>query len=151
MCGVPGSGKSTFVKEHLEDSCIHISRDVIRFSKLRDSEDYFSHEDEVFDDFIDFINNEILYGGHDNIYVDATHLNEKARNKVLDKLYLEDVDIYPINFYIPLNICLSRNELRKGDGRAYVPRSVIRRMYNSFQPATHDEKHKYEGILNVFD
>jgi predicted kinase len=37
-------------------------------------------------------------------------------------------------FDIPLETCLERNEQRTG--RAYVPRSVIRRMYASFEKDT---------------
>ena len=58
LCGPSGSGKSTFAK--LEDSkrklvgenCLIISRDIIRFSLLKDGEDYFAHEKEVFNIFI---------------------------------------------------------------------------------------------------
>lgn len=154
LCGIPGSGKSTWTRDQIEtrinpSECIHISRDIIRFSILKENEEYFSHEDEVFDEFIDAINNQILYGKVSVIFVDATHLNEKARNKVLDKLFLENVDIYPVNFNIPLKVCLARNELRKDCGRAYVPPSVIRRMFYSYQPATHEEKYTYKEILTV--
>ena len=63
MCGVPGSGKSTFIKNHLfdfvesEDYVVVVSRDDIRFSLLNTdeaiSEDkYFSKEDEVWEKYI---------------------------------------------------------------------------------------------------
>lgn len=154
LCGIPGAGKSTWIKDQIEtrinpSECIRISRDVIRFSIVKENEEYFSHEDEVFNEFIDAINNQILYGNASAIFVDATHINERARNKVLDKLFLENVNIYPVNFNIPLDICLAQNELRKDCGRAYVPRSAIRRMSYGFQPATHNEKYEYAGILNV--
>ena len=54
-CGVPGSGKSTFLKNHTKPNEAIISRDEIRFNLLKDGEDYFSHENEVFDKFVDNI------------------------------------------------------------------------------------------------
>lgn len=154
LCGPSGAGKSTWVKKQIEECkypCIHISRDVIRFSIIKEDEDYFAHEDEVFDEFINAINTQILYTDISTIFVDATHLSEKARNKVLDCLKLDDVDIYPVNFNIPLETCLAQNELRKDCGRTYVPRGVIRRMHTQFRPAAYGEKYKYKNILNIGD
>ena len=44
MSGVPGAGKSTFLKNRIKkDTSVVISRDVIRFSIVKPEEDYFSH------------------------------------------------------------------------------------------------------------
>ena len=151
LCGPSGSGKSTFAK--LEDgkrklvgeNCLIISRDIIRFSLLKDGEDYFAHEKEVFNIFIKEIQNGIN-NSCDTIVVDATNLNEGSRNKVLDKIEIKDYKIIVINFLLPLEECLKRNEKR--EGRAKVPHSVIRRQFSQFTPATYGEKHKY---FKVFD
>ena len=84
--------------------------------------------------------------GPANVFVDATHLNEKSRNKTLDKLDLEGVDLYAVSFEVPVEICLEQNEFRSG--RAYVPRSVIRRMCAQFDPPHNGEKYEYT-ILTV--
>ena len=55
ICGVPGTGKSTFCKNHLTmfgDNVKYVSRDDIRFSIVKENEEYFSHETEVFNKFI---------------------------------------------------------------------------------------------------
>ena len=154
LCGTPGSGKSTWAKEQVEarmnrgGEAIWLSRDVIRFSMLKDSEDYFAHEDEVFGTFIDYINKGIEIQV-EHIYVDATHLNETARNKVLDKLNLDGYVINPVNFRTSLSKCLEYNEQR--EGRALVPRSVVKRMFYSFKPAAHGEKHPYNLITEIIN
>lgn len=151
LCGVPGSGKTTWCRKQISNpnyTCVYISRDEVRFSIIREDEEYFSHEDEVFDKFIDLINDALILDDV-NVFVDATHLNEKARNKVLRCLDLNGVDIYPVNFNIPLETCLAQNELRKGQGRTYVPRGQIRRMAMSFVPASHNEMFTYKHILNI--
>ena len=58
MCGVPGTGKSTWIKNNLskfEGEVEVISRDEIRFSMVSEGEEYFSKEDEVFKEFINRI------------------------------------------------------------------------------------------------
>ena len=48
LSGCPASGKSTFGKKMSKITGIPIvSRDEIRFSLLKDDEDYFSHEEDV--------------------------------------------------------------------------------------------------------
>lgn len=155
LVGIPGCGKSTWVRKEIEKSnvnCVHISRDEVRFSIIKDDEEYFSHEDEVFDEFVKRIQAQIDSDEEVNVFIDATHINEKGRNKLLDRLVLtENTFIYPVNFKIPLQTCLNQNELRRDIGRTYVPRSVIRRMHFQKKFADENEKFHYEHILNIGD
>lgn len=146
LCGTPGAGKSTWVKAQIEN-CKYpvalVSRDAIRFSIIKDDEDYFSHETEVFDEFCRQIQAELDAGK--TVYADATHLNEKSRNKTLDKLNLEGVELYAVCFDASVETCLERNENRTG--RAYVPRSAIRRMHSQFTIPSDHEKYKYHVLI----
>lgn len=129
-CGIPGSGKSTFLKANKGKDEVIISRDDIRFSLLKEGEEYFSRENEVFKKFITQITNSINLGY--NTYADATHLNNTSREKLLhalDKAGCKPSATEVIFFDVPLDICLTRNEKRKNT-KAYVPRGVIRRMFN---------------------
>jgi predicted kinase len=142
LCGVPGSGKSTWARKQIEEldgKGIIISRDVIRFSMLGDDDAYFAHEDAVFDEFIKKIQEAINDQEHTSIFIDATHLNEKNRNKVLSRIWrMGDDVIIGVYFDVPLEECLRRNALRTG--RALVPETVIKNMYESLtKPLELDE------------
>lgn len=124
----------------------HISRDEIRFAKLKEGEDYFAHEDEVFEEFCKKAQ-EAIDGEPLAIFIDATHLSEKARNKTLDKLNLENVKLFAVNFNLPIDICLTQNDKRTGLAR--VPHSVIRRMWYTYEPPkSTGEKYEYT-VLDV--
>ena len=153
ISGVPGSGKSTFIKEHFTtDNAIIISRDEIRFGMLEDGEDYFAHENEVITLWLEKITNAINNPEVEDIYIDATHLTEKSRAKVLNKLPKGDYFITTVFFDVPLETCIKRNDNRSG--RAFVPHSVIRRMYTSYDQNTKlgdatlylDENGEWRGI-----
>ena len=144
-CGVPGSGKSTFLKEMKEENEVIISRDEIRFSMLKPGEDYFAHEYEVYMKFLQEIVKNIRAGY--NVYADATHLNEKSRYKLLSQLYHRGCNQFEtdaIYFNVPLKICLERNEARLGTP-AYVPPEQVKRMAQQFVPPQ-----KHEGFNNIW-
>ena len=154
MCGPAGSGKSTWVRHWMTEgtnakTAALISRDNIRFAMVKDDEEYFSKEDEVFDVFIENINIVLLDKITEEIYIDATHLTEKARNKVLDKLVWPQcgVKIIPVVVHPDLKTTLAQNEQR--EGRTFVPRSVIKRMDAQFQEPTFNEKHRYAEIWKI--
>ena len=149
MCGIPGSGKSTWIQKQMKTNPgVWCSRDNVRFSMVREDEEYFSREDEVFETWIFSIQAAIANSEVENVYVDATHLNDKARNKVLNRLNLNDVDLCAVNFAVPLEECLRRNDLRKG--REKVPRSVIRRMHFSFSPVIPEDERFFE-VINIIE
>ena len=140
MCGIPGSGKSTFIATHnnfFNERKAVISRDNIRFSMIKEKDSYFSKEKEVFAEFIRQIK-ESLNKNIDTI-VDATHINPPSRGKLLRALgnSLKNVQINAIVIKVPLEIALERNKQR--EGIKVVPDQAIINMNSQFTEPILDE------------
>ncbi len=131
MCGIPGSGKSTWIFNHLTPYIDrHVSRDEIRFSMVSEDEEYFSKEKEVFKEFKHRINREL--GSGYNVFADATHLNKMSRNKVIRQIIAKVDEIDAIVINAPLEVALERNKNREGT-RSYVPEEQIKDMAKRFE------------------
>lgn len=155
MCGIPASGKSTIAKELAEAyeddgySVAIISRDTIRKKLIGDTQEgYFSRETDVFNEFIEDIN-QCLEVGIEYILVDATHLTKGSRTKLLRRLAADPSTTVVFDVVeCDLSICLERNSKRTGFER--VPDDTIREMYQHFVSPTVKEfkNHKY-GFKDV--
>lgn len=133
LCGIPGSGKSTWVKNRINKyGGKHISRDEIRFSMLKEDDDYFAKENQVFKEFVRRANEAILNDKILNVYIDATHLNKKSRAKTQRELQLAGYtgQFIAVYFDVPIEICKARNNMRTG--RELVPETVMDNMLKSF-------------------
>jgi predicted kinase len=108
------------------------SRDVVRFSMVREDEPYFERENEVFNAWIAQICEALSNPMIEDIYIDATHLNDRSRNKTLSRLPKENIKkITNVVFLVPIETCLERNAKRTG--REVVPEDVIRNMKKTFK------------------
>lgn len=141
MCGAPGCGKSYYIKTHLKEGEKIISRDEIRFSMLKDKDEYFSKEKEVYNEFLRRIKAEIVAGS--DFYVDQTSLNTGARAKLLNRLNKKPTKLIAIYIDRPLERILFQNAQRTG--RAFVPEDVVKNMYNSIEIPT-----KKEGFDDIW-
>ena len=128
MCGVPGSGKSYYAKKlAAKENIKYVSRDEIRFSLLKDGEDYFAHEDEVVLRFEEAIRNNVETTG--SCIADASHLTVYSRTKTINAVVaaIPNVKVVIIYMQTSLKTCIERNKMR--EGRACVPEKVIRKMW----------------------
>jgi predicted kinase len=151
LCGVPGSGKTYWAKHTKVPSCespAYVSRDEIRFSLLKEGEDYFAHEKEVTKLFWKNIQDGLDNNNITDVIADATHLNEKSRLNLLNHLKLpKECKVNVVQFDIPLEECLERNAQR--EGRAFVPNGVIRRMFFS-KTNPEEDSFNYNQIFKVW-
>lgn len=147
MVGIQASGKSTYANKLLNklSNTVVVSRDEIRFSLLKEGEDYFAHEKEVFNTFIDDIKTSLKL--YDNVIADATHLTKKSRMKTINALNLEeDVEVVPIVLCVYVPECIRRNNSR--EGLAKVPDEVIQNAYDIFEFPDVKE-YNYARIIKV--
>ena len=148
LIGIPGCGKSTFAKRFQNEyDTSWISRDKIRFDTIKEDEEYFSHESEVFQKFID----NIIFGLRNglNVIADATHINMSSRRKLtyaIDKEFNNYKIVYVI-FDTSFDICLARNNAR--EGRARVPEQVMKNMYKDFRIPRDDEDSRAIGSITI--
>lgn len=147
MCGPSGCGKTTYAKKMIEDKKIaYVSRDEIRYSIIKEDEDYFSHEKEVFKHFVSSI---VHYLPYDDVIADATHLNEFSRRKLTQAIdmYTTDYKIIYVVFNVNVKTCIARNINR--EGRANVPENIIRNMCRDFRAPTKDEDSRVIDIWEI--
>ena len=146
MVGIPGSGKSHWILNHIDffaGTKNVISRDVIRFNLLEEDDEYFAKEKEVFESFIRQIKNSLEKNDH--TIADATHINGGSRGKLLRALgeSLENVEINAIVMDTCLAKCIEQNEQRKG--RKVVPETALRNMWSNFSMPVLEE-----GFDNIY-
>lgn len=148
--GIPGSGKSTWCKSFANDDVKIVSRDAIRFSKIKDQEHYFSKEKEVFREFVQQIKQAIADDTVRYVVADQTNLTIASRKKLLNALQLSsDIQIWVALFEIPLEVAIERNNYRTG--LAHVPEDVITKMYLKFKQEMFSDKFDYADKIFVIN
>ena len=137
LCGLPGSGKSTYAKHITECGAFEcVSTDQIR-KELYGNESIQGNGQKVFETA--FKELYVLGICGINAVFDATNITSKSRKQVVKKLR----DYYDLIIckYIdtPLDVCLHRNSQRE----RVVPKEVILRMYNNFTTPSREEGFDY--------
>lgn len=151
LCGPSGCGKTTWAKQyaadHHEEDIRYVSRDEIRYSILKEGEDYFAHEKEVFKKFAGTITQTLIDGF--DVIADATHLNQFSRRKLTQAIDMSytDYQIIYIVFNADVETCLERNKSR--EGRANVPETVIRNMCRDYRYPALDEDERAIDIIEI--
>lgn len=132
--GLPGIGKSTWLKAHIKPKIEYVSRDDIRFSLLKLGENYFAHESEAFRIFTANIRKGLLAGK--DVFADATHINHFSRNKLTRNISPNLYDhIYVFYFKGDVQTSIFRNSKRWGT-RRYVDENLIQKMSINFEEPT---------------
>lgn len=127
MCGLPRSGKSTWIEKHKEDDVI-VSPDQVRLKVF--GVQFYSEVEQFVWGFTNGMANLLLEQKKD-IIVDATNINNKQRQVWLNlaSKYCNKVRI--VWFKTPISVCKERNE--NSDSANKVPSEVIDRMARDFE------------------
>ena len=142
LCGIPCSGKSTYVNklltyEYWKDAIILSTDNYIEEQAKRLGMTY----NEVFQDCIDEATRQLEMSfvrakeEGKRIIWDQTNLSIKTRKKKLIKvpsIYKRTV----VWFQVDLEEALKRNETREGK---FIPESILKRMYHQFEVPTLEE------------
>lgn len=131
MVGVPGTGKSTYVKKQLEknDKAIILSSDSIR----EDNPGIRDNNADVFAIMNNYLKEHLKEGYFTNIYYDATNVSRKRRRALYNniKSWDKNAEVIIVFFSFPYMEAVKRNSKRIGLER--VPEHVILRMYKQLQ------------------
>lgn len=134
MCGLPGSGKSTYAKQHPE--CVVISSDEVR-KELYGDEAIQGDGAKVFE-IVNCRVEEALDQGFNVIY-DATNVASKTRKNIVNRFNAIHICVF-VNTSI--EECLRRNANRSRN----VPQEVIERMAKKLTVPT-----ELEGFTKIIE
>ena len=135
--GLPGSGKSTYVKNFIKDKEIeYLSSDSLRAVYGKSEEDQtvtplvFGHIKRKVDEF--------LKDGK-NVLVDATSVNRKERSDYIKTAKKYGSKVVAIVFKMDRQGLIDRNKKRGEEGGRVVPDWVIDKMLAKFEEPSYDE------------
>lgn len=136
LCGIPTSGKSTYVKTllsqpHRENLVVLSTDNYIQNVAEEQGKTY----NEVFQDHIsaatEFMWEGLQFAVHEgrDIIIDQTNLTRKTRKTKTSRVpkHYQRKAVY---FELSLKEALERNKHREGK---FIPESILKRMYHSFE------------------
>ena len=137
MCGISGSGKSTYISRKANPGDIVICPDTVRLTKFGNINDQ-SHGKEVFDIcYEELKRNRKVFDG--DVWFDATSLNKDSIEKLLElwvgnNSFLEVV-IYVTTDSFNLELCKGRieSDIAIGVCRSNVPPEVSDKQFARFE------------------
>lgn len=133
LCGIPGSGKTTYAKDYMEQNCntVHLSSDAIR-KELYGDENIQGNPGDVFS-LMQKRAIEALNNGCNALY-DATNVTRKDRAGIIGVCpKFAKIECHII--WAPIEICIERDASRERT----VGKEVIDRMLKRFQAVYYDE------------
>jgi len=133
MLGLPGSGKSTYIKEEVDlEKYSLVSADEIRLNHPK----YDKNDPEaIHEECVKLAEQEVyrLMGNRLNLIMDGGGINNNYTARIVLKLKENNYKVSIIYINTPVDICLQRNKERIANNERFVPHSVIIDKYYKLQ------------------
>lgn len=144
LCGIPGSGKSTYAKEYIvqNSNTVHLSSDSIR-AELYGDESIQGDPAEVFS-LMQKRAVEALNNGNDVLY-DATNITRKDRASIIS-ICPKFANIEAHIIWAPIEVCIERDSKRERT----VGKEVVDRILKRFQAPYFDEGFDEIEIIRTY-
>lgn len=149
LAGLPGSGKSTYVKEHYKGENIFIiDSDETRRQMFGSYLIFPKNMYEIYDEMIKEGNE--IYDKHDDLILimDSTFLDNYRRNHYLDNL--KKFDKYTIIMFhtndINFNLKNNKNRIKE----KWVPEDVIFNMIKQYEPLDEYTRRRFDEVIDIY-
>jgi len=142
MVGIPGSGKSTFLKSVANKYIV--SPDDIR-GELNDDVSSMSNGKEVWE--LTTQRMKVVLNRFGKVYLDATNVVKWQRIQFLsDFNYNQKIAVV---FDVPLETCIQRvkDDIKNGIDRSNVPEKVIRKFHKLFEKGKNSLEHEFNEVI----
>lgn len=144
LCGIPGSGKTTWIEENLGTDILVISRDIIRATiGLTTSVDHKFVGTKAQEDFVTILEDEAIKEACLNsktFAIDDINTG-KYRPQLIKKLrdWNSNAMIIGVNLMTPVEVCIKRRE-------GQIDENIMRRIHNNVRYIQTDE---VDEVINV--
>lgn len=147
LVGVPGSGKSTWVKniqamtpDYAQLEVVSFDAKIMQLAEIDNIKDYataWQKVDKRQAEKMVQAQFENLVSERKSFIIDMTNLSKKSRNRKLAQIPKEYTK-YAVVFEIPKELMLERNEARKAEGK-YIHPNTLDDMFRTYEKPSPEE------------